>query len=75
MTDISCFNCGKTVDTTKDKMFMTVSWLYKDLVKKNGLKLDKDPGEVVGICSSCWDNSFKKKLDLEDWYWEYNKNV
>ena len=54
---------------------MTVSWLYKDLLKQNNLKSDKEPGEVVGICSNCWDNSFKKKLDLKEWYWEYNKDV
>ena len=54
---------------------MTVSWLYKDLLKQNNLKSDKEPGEVVGTCSNCWDKAFKKKLDLKEWYWEYNKAV
>ena len=75
MTVISCFNCKKSIDTKKEKMFMTVSWLYKDLLKQNDMKSDKEPGEVVGICLDCWDNVFKKKLDLKEWYWEYNKVV
>ena len=75
MTVISCFNCGKHVDTTKEKMFMTVSWMYKNLLKQNDLKSDKNPPDVVGVCSDCWNNIFNKKLDLKDWYWEYNKNV
>jgi len=56
-------------------MFMTVSWMYKNLLKQNDLKSDKNPPDVVGVCSDCWNNIFNKKLDLKDWYWEYNKNV
>ena len=75
MTAISCFNCEKTVDTKKEKLIMTISWLYKDLLKQNSLNSDKNPPRVLGICSNCWKNVFKKKLDLKDWYWEYNQSI
>jgi hypothetical protein len=54
---------------------MAPQWIYQDLLNANGLQSDKTLSKIVGICSACWNNVFKKKLTVEDWYWEYNKTI
>lgn len=75
MTVIPCFLCEKPVDTKKDKLMVTVSWVYEDLLKLNDLKSDKSAPRVVSVCSNCWDNKLKKKPDLKDKYWVHHKEV
>ncbi len=75
MTVISCFHCERPVDTKKETLTMTISWLYDDLCKENNIVDNKHPPRVLGLCSKCWNNVFKNKPNLKDWYWEYNKNI
>ena len=75
MTIINCIHCDKPVDTKKEKLVMTVNWMYKDLLKLNNIQSDKNPSKVIGICPVCWDNILKKKIDVKDWYWTYNQSI
>lgn len=75
MTTINCVYCEKPMDTKKETVLVTVKWLYNELLKLNDIKANKNPPRVIGICTHCWESIFKKKLNLKDWYWTYNREI
>jgi len=72
---VPCTVCGKEVNTKKGNVYMTVRWRLQEILDMNEIEVDKELGRVAGVCSKCWSNKIKQKLDIEDYYWKYNKEV
>ncbi len=72
---VPCVLCDKVVETQKEDMYVTVKWCFDEMVKANNLDVDKDLGRVISVCEACWSGKLKSKLDIDDYYWIYNKEV
>lgn len=73
--DISCIYCNASKDTRKETVYVTVEWIYKRLLEMNNLEPKGAVPRVVKICSNCWDNVFKKKVEDTNYYWTFNKEI
>ncbi len=73
--NVSCAICDRQVDTRKEDINVTVSWVFEDLLKKNNVKYDKKAPRVVKICNDCWNNKLKSKPEGKDFYWSFNKGI
>jgi len=72
---VPCTLCDKEINTKKDNIYMTVRWRFKEMLDINKISLAHELPRVVGICSKCWSSKLKKKLDIDDYYWQYSKEV
>ena len=68
-----CFLCDKAMQTRNENIFVTVDWIFKDILEKNNVKYDKAIPRVVYICEQCW-KSLKEGPQGED-YWIFDKNI
>ena len=73
--DIQCDICDRQVNTRNEDVYVTVSWVCNDLVKKNNVQSNKNFPQVVKICKQCWENTLKDKPQGTDYYWLFNRTI
>lgn len=62
------------METTREDIFVTVSWVLKDILEKNHIKSDKELPRIVKLCRACWE-SLKEKPQRDDYYWILDKTI
>jgi len=72
---VNCILCEREVETKNEDVFMTVRWCFVEMLKLNDIKVDRDVGRVVEICSKCWTDKLKNKPSMQDYWWVYNKEI
>jgi len=73
--NISCILCDRQMETRNEDVFVTVSWIFRDLIKRNNIQYNKSIPRVVKICKGCWENALKDKREGADYYWLFNKAI
>jgi hypothetical protein len=72
--EVTCTICGKTCDTKKEDVFVTVGWVLEKIAKDNGINHEGFP-RVSMVCNICWNGKLKKKPEGSDYFWTYSKEV
>jgi len=73
--NVSCAICGKTADTKKEEVKVTVGWVLENIAKDNGVNHEGSFPRVSMICNACWSKTLKKKPQGTDYFWIYNKEI
>ncbi|MEM2094351.1 MAG: hypothetical protein QXI32_03535 [Candidatus Bathyarchaeia archaeon] len=72
---VSCILCDREIETRDEDVYVTVSWILSDILKKNNLQISKNIPRVAKLCSKCWQSLDNKPPPESNTYWMFNKTI